>query len=173
MPFSFSITIFIVMCYNKRKKLGDTMHDDYYFMNKAYKEALKALNEDEVPVGAIIVKDDKIIARAHNKKEHSNIATAHAEILAINKANKKLNTWHLDNCVMYVTLEPCVMCVGAIIQSRIKKVVYGAKSYQDGAIESAIKIIEPTGFNHYPETLFLNNTENCSKIITHYFKSKR
>ena len=149
------------------------MFDDYYYMNKAYKEALKALKEDEVPVGAIIVKDNKIIAKAYNKKEHTNLATAHAEILAINKANKKLKSWHLDDCIMYVTLEPCVMCVGAIIQSRIKKVVYGAKSYQDGAIESAIKIFETKGFNHYPETQFLNDVNYCSKIITDYFKSKR
>lgn len=161
------------MCYNRQKEKSDFMHDDIYYMNIAYKEALKALQEDEVPVGAIIVKDNKIIAKAHNKKEHSNIATYHAEILAINKANKKLNTWHLDDCIMYVTLEPCVMCAGAIIQSRIKKVVYGAKSYQDGAIESACKIYDVKGFNHYPETIFLKETENCSKIITDYFKSKR
>ena len=149
------------------------MHDDLYYMNIAYKEAIKAMEEDEVPVGAIIVKEGKIIARAHNKKEHNNIATHHAEILAINKANKKLNSWHLDDCIMYVTLEPCVMCAGAIIQSRIKKVVYGAKSYQDGAIESAMNLYEVKGFNHYPETLYLNGFENCSKIITDYFKSKR
>ena len=149
------------------------MHDDNYYMNLAYKESLKALNEDEVPVGAIIVKDDKIISRAHNKKEHSNMAIYHAEILAINKANKKLKSWHLDNCTMYVTLEPCVMCAGAIIQSRIKKVVYGAKSYQDGAIESACKIFEVKGFNHYPETTFLKDNEKCSKIISDCFKSKR
>ena len=153
--------------------MGDSMHDDYFYMNKAFEEALKALQEDEVPVGAIIVKDGKIIAKAHNKKEHKNSAIAHAEILAINKANNKLNSWHLDDCIMYVTLEPCVMCVGAIIQSRIKKVVYGAKSYQDGAIESAIKIFDTKGFNHYPETLYLEKANCCSKIITHYFKSKR
>ena len=149
------------------------MHTDKYFINQAYKEALKALKEDEVPVGAIIVKDNKIIAKAYNKKEHANLATAHAEILAINKANKKLKSWHLDDCIMYVTLEPCVMCVGAIIQSRIKKVVYGAKSYQDGAIESAVKIFETKGFNHYPQTLYLKDSTYCSKIISDYFKSKR
>ena len=149
------------------------MHTDKFYMKQAYKEALKALKEDEVPIGAIIVKDGKIIARAHNQKEHSNLSIAHAEILAINKANKKLKSWHLDDCIMYVTLEPCVMCAGALIQSRIKKVVYGAKSYQDGAIESALKLFETKGFNHYPETFFLNGVENCAKIITDYFKSKR
>lgn len=149
------------------------MHTDKYFMNQAYKEAIKALNIDEVPVGAVIVKDNKIIARAHNLKETLNLSTAHAEILAINKASKKLKTWHLDDCIMYVTLEPCVMCAGAIIQSRIKKVVYGAKSYQDGAIESALNLYDTKGFNHYPETMYYNKNENCSKIITDYFKTKR
>lgn len=149
------------------------MHTDKYFINQAYKEALKALYIDEVPVGAIIVKDNKIIARAHNLKESLNLSTAHAEIIAINKASKKLKTWHLDDCIMYVTLEPCVMCAGAIIQSRIKKVVYGAKSYQDGAIESALKLYDTKGFNHYPETMYYDKNENCSKIITDYFKSKR
>ena len=149
------------------------MHTDKYFINQAYKEALKALYIDEVPVGAIIVKDNKIIARAHNLKESLNLSTAHAEIIAINKAIKILKTWHLDDCIMYVTLEPCVMCAGAIIQSRIKKVVYGAKSYQDGAIESALKLYDTKGFNHYPETMYYDKNENCSKIITDYFKTKR
>ena len=149
------------------------MHTDKYFINQAYKEALKALYIDEVPVGAIIVKDNKIIARAHNLKESLNLSTAHAEIIAINKASKKLKTWHLDDCIMYVTLEPCVMCAGAIIQSRIKKVVYGAKSYQDGAIESALKLYDTKGFNHYPETMYYDKNENCSKIITDYFKTTR
>ena len=149
------------------------MHTDKYFINQAYKEALKALYIDEVPVGAIIVKDNKIIARAHNLKDSLNLSTALAEIIAINKASKRLKTWHLDDCIMYVTLEPCVMCAGAIIQSRIKKVVYGAKSYQDGAIESALKLYDTKGFNHYPETMYYDKNENCSKIITDYFKTKR
>ena len=142
-------------------------------MKEAYKEALKALKYDEVPVGAIIVKDNKIIARAHNKKESKNLAINHAEIIAITKASKKLNTWHLDDCIMYVTLEPCPMCAGALIQSRIKKVVYGAKSYQDGAIESALQLYEVKGFNHYPETLYFEELTECSKIISNYFKTKR
>lgn len=149
------------------------MNLDYYFMNMAYKQALLALKEDEVPVGAIIVKDNTIIARAHNQKEKKNLSTAHAEILAINKACKKLNSWHLDDCILYVTLEPCVMCAGAILQSRIKKVVYGAKSFQDGAIESALHLYEIKGFNHYPLTHYYNELDKCSKIITDYFKTKR
>ena len=149
------------------------MNEHLKFMKEAYKEALKALKYDEVPVGAIIVKDNKIIAKAHNKKESKNLAINHAEIIAITKASKKLNTWHLDDCTMYVTLEPCPMCAGALIQSRIKKVVYGAKSYQDGAIESALQLYEVKGFNHYPETLYFEELTECSKIISNYFKTKR
>ena len=149
------------------------MDKDLKYMNLALKQAIKALSEDEVPVGAIIVKDDKIIAKAYNKKEQKNQPIAHAEILAIQNACKKLNTWHLDDCVMYVTLEPCVMCAGALIQARIKKVIYGAKSYQDGAIESALKLYETKGFNHYPETMYFDKLEECSKIISNYFKTKR
>ena len=149
------------------------MDKDLYFIKCAYRQASKALSIDEVPVGAVIVKDNKIIAKAYNQKEKLNDPTAHAEILAIKKACKKLNTWHLDDCVMYVTLEPCTMCAGAIIQARIKKVVYGAKSYQDGSIESAFKLYEIKGFNHYPETYYFSKLNECSKIITDYFKSKR
>ena len=112
------------------------------YMNLTLKQAIKALSEDEVPVGAIIVKDDKIIANAYNKKEQKNQPIAHAEILAIQKACKKLNTWHLDDCVMYVTLEPCVMCAGAIIQSRFKRVVYGALDYRFGAHQSITNLFD-------------------------------
>lgn len=149
------------------------MHTDSFYMKEAYKEALKALSKDEVPVGAIIVKDGKIITRAHNSKQNCNLSIGHAEILAIMKANKKLHSWHLDDCIMYVTLEPCAMCAGALIQSRIKKIVYGAKSFQDGAIESALNLFKIKGFNHYPETQYLKNCDECSKIISNYFKTKR
>ena len=151
----------------------NNMSIDEKYMLLALKEAEIAKSKNEVPVGAIIVKDDKVIAKAYNKKEQKNQPIAHAEILAIQKACKKLNTWHLDDCVMYVTLEPCVMCAGALIQARIKKVIYGAKSYQDGAIESALKLYEIKGFNHYPETMYFDKLEECSKIITNYFKTKR
>ena len=149
------------------------MDFNLHFMSLAYKQANKALLIDEVPVGAIIVKDNKVIASAYNIKEKLNDPTAHAEILAIKKACKKLNSWHLDDCVMYVTLEPCSMCAGAILQARIKTVIYGAKSYQDGSIESALKLYETKGFNHYPNTQYYDKLPDCSKIISNYFKSKR
>lgn len=149
------------------------MHSDKYYIKQALKEANKALLIDEVPVGAIIVKDNQIIAKAHNQKESKKMATFHAEILAINKACKKLDSWHLDDCTLYVTLEPCMMCMGAIINSRIKRVVYGAKSFQDGCIQSAINILEVKGLNHYPETIYNDEIKMCSKIISDYFKTKR
>lgn len=149
------------------------MHSDNFYMKQAYKEATKALLKDEVPVGAIIVKNNKIIARAHNLKETTTSPIAHAEILAIQKACKKLKSWHLDDCIIYVTLEPCPMCAGALMQSRVKRIVYGSKSYQDGAIESALKLFEIQGFNHYPEVKYFDSMNECSKIISNYFKSKR
>ena len=104
------------------------------FINEAYKQALKALKKDEVPVGAVIVKDNKIIARAYNKKEKPNGPLGHCEMIAIKKACKKLNTWRLIGCEMYVTLEPCMMCLGAILNARLKKVYFGASSNKENVI---------------------------------------
>ena len=142
------------------------------FMNAAYREAVKAYKKDEVPIGAVLVKDDKIIARAHNLKEKKQMATKHAEIVLIEKISKKQKNWHLDEYTLYVTLEPCVMCAGAIMQSRIKEVIYGAKDKKGGAIESTLSLYQIKGFNHYPKTSFFED-EKCSKILTNYFKTKR
>ncbi|MCI8445710.1 MAG: nucleoside deaminase [Bacilli bacterium] len=101
-------------------------------MKEALKQAEKAYYYDDVPIGAIIVKDDRVIAKAYNKKEKNNIATQHAEILAINKACKKINNWRLNDCTIYITLEPCLMCMGAILQSRIGRIVYGASNENFG-----------------------------------------
>ena len=142
------------------------------FIEAAYKEAIKAFEKDEVPVGCVIVKDDKIIARAHNRKEEKNSAIYHAEIEAIKKANKKLNNWYLKDCELYVTLEPCVMCVGAIINSRIKKIYYAAKDPKGGAIESNLNIYNIKNLNHYPESEYIEN-KDCQQILKDFFKSKR
>lgn len=106
------------------------------YLKIAYKEALKAYKKGDIPVGCVIVKNNKVIVKAYNKKEKNNIATYHAEILAINKACKKLKTWHLDDCILYTTMEPCIMCSGAIIQSRIKKIVYSISNTSFGNIEN-------------------------------------
>ena len=149
------------------------MRNDEYYMNIALKEAMKAYKEDEVPVGCVIVKDDKIIARGHNQKEKKNNAILHAEIVTLTKAQKKLNDWHLNDCTLYVTLEPCLMCTGAIIQTRIKKVVFGAFDPKGGAIESALKVNEIKGINHRFESISKVLEKECSMILKSYFKSKR
>ena len=116
------------------------MNSKEIFMKEALKEAKKAYKKEEIPVGAIIVKDGKIVSRAHNLKESKNSSTAHAEILAIEKANKKLKAWRLENCEMYITLEPCMMCMGAIINSRIKKIYIGTMDPKTGSCKSVIDI---------------------------------
>lgn len=142
------------------------------FMNLAYKEAVKARDEDEVPVGAVIVKDGKIIARAHNKKEKNNDPMGHAEILCIKKACKKVNDWYLKDCELYVTLEPCVMCAGAIINSRIKKVYFGARDLKGGALGGLFDLMGQSGFNHYFDYEFLDE-DLCGNILKDYFREKR
>ncbi len=139
------------------------------YMIEALKEAKKAFELGEVPIGAIIVKDNKIISRAFNKKESSNLATSHAEILAINKACKKLNNWRLLDCTLYVTVEPCLMCCGAIIQSRIKKVVYGTSNEYYGAVESIDNTLKK--YNIEVENNILQN--ECSNIMKEFFKKRR
>lgn len=147
------------------------MNNDLKFMKLAYEEALKCLNLDEVPVGAIIVKDDEIIACGHNLRENSHQATAHAEIIAINQACEKLQSWYLDECTLYVTLEPCIMCTGAIINSRIKKVVFGAYESRWLALTTIYECQYPV--NHHPEIIGGILENDCSQIIKNYFKEKR
>ena len=142
-------------------------------MKEALKEAKKAELIDEVPIGCVIVKDDKIIARGHNQRETNQSPIGHAEIIAINKASKKLKSWRLEGCDIYVTLEPCIMCSGAIIQSRISKVYYGAFDQKGGALGSSINVLEASNINHHPEVISGVMQEECSKIITNYFKAKR
>lgn len=149
---------------------GGYMDKDLEYMRIAYNEALKALKLDEVPIGAIIVKDDEIIAKAYNLKETSKIATKHAEIIAIEEAEKKLDNWHLDDCTLYTTLEPCLMCSGAIIQSRIKRVVYGASEKRWSSLSNLLKT---EILNHYPEITENIFEKECSMIISLYFKQKR
>ena len=142
------------------------------FMDLAYQEAIKAREEDEVPVGAVIVKNGKVIAKAHNRKEHKKEATSHAEIECIKKAEKKIGNWYLKDCEMYVTLEPCVMCVGAIINARLKKVYFGTKDLKSGALGGLFNLLDQKGFNHYFDFEYLN-VEECGKILKDYFKEKR
>ena len=144
-----------------------------YFMKEALKEAEKAYNKLEVPVGAVIVKDGKIIARAYNQKESKTDTTKHAEILAIQKASKKLKSWRLIDCEMYVTLEPCSMCAGAMINSRIKKVYIGTMDEKTGAAGSVLNLFEDYTFNHKVEAEVGIMKEECQEILTHFFKELR
>lgn len=143
------------------------------FMKLALKEAQKAYDKEEVPVGAVIVKDGKVIAKAHNLKESKKDTTYHAELHAIQKASKKLNSWRLIDCEMYVTLEPCSMCAGAIIQSRIKKVYIGAMDYKTGACGSVLNLFKDYKFNHEVEAETGVMGEECERILKNFFKELR
>jgi tRNA(adenine34) deaminase len=143
------------------------------YMRLAINEAKKAALIDEVPIGCVIVKDNKVISRGFNKRETKNDVTSHAEIEAIRKASKKLGDWQLIDCDLYVTIEPCIMCTGAIIQSRIKRVVYGAPDIKGGAFGSSINILEASNINHRPEVVKGVLEKECADIIKNYFKSKR
>ena len=149
------------------------MNDDILFMKEAIKQAKKAELIDDVPIGAVIVKDGVIIARAYNKREKLKDAIAHAEILAIQKACRKLNSWRLDGCTLYVTLEPCPMCAGSMILSRMKRVVYGAYDPKGGCVEICLHMYDHNGFNHYPEYKGGVLEEECSNLLKEYFKKKR
>ena len=143
-----------------------------FFMKEALKEAKKAYKKDEVPVGAVIVKDGEIIARAHNLREKKQSATAHAEILAIEKASKKLNSWRLIDCDMYVTLEPCTMCMGAIISSRIKNLYIGALDPKTGACGSFVDL-SALKYNHIVNVYKGILAEESEYIIKRFFKNLR
>lgn len=147
--------------------------DKKYYMNQALKEAEKAYKKLEVPVGAIIVKNGEIIARAHNQKETKTDTTKHAEILAIQKASKKLKSWRLIDCEMYVTLEPCSMCAGATINSRIKKVYIGTMDEKTGAAGSVLNLFEDYTFNHKVEVETGIMKEECEQILKKFFKELR
>lgn len=142
-------------------------------MRLAIKEAEKAEKIDEVPIGAIIVKDGKVVARAHNKKESKNQATRHAEIEAIEKATKKVNNWWLEDCDIYVTLEPCAMCAGALINSRLRNIYFGAYDKKAGCCGSLYNLPEDTRFNHRLAVKGGILEDECASLLTNYFKKKR
>jgi len=142
-------------------------------MKQAIRQALIAKDKDEVPVGAVIVLDGKVIARAHNTMEKTQLATAHAEINAINKACKKLKSWRLNGAEMYVTVEPCPMCAGAIVNARISKVYFGAYEQKSGCAESKYSVLTDSGLNHKTDFEGGIEQETCSNLLKSYFKGKR
>lgn len=145
---------------------------DEKFIKIALKEAKKALKTDDIPVGAVIVKDNKIISKSHNQKEKYKIATKHAEIIAIEKACKKLKTWYLNECTLYTTLEPCEMCAGAIIQSRIKKLVYSTQNERFGYIESLNQITKNDNIHIFEIEKGILQQESA-ELLRNFFKNKR
>jgi len=142
------------------------------FIQEALKEARRSLLLHEVPVGAVIVKDNEIIARSHNLRETLQDSTAHAEILAIKEACNVLGSWRLNGCDMYVTLEPCPMCAGAILQSRISKVYIGMFDPSVGACGSIVNLIQNDALNHWAEINWIYN-EECGNLLTDFFRDKR
>ena len=145
---------------------------DKKYMYIAYAEAVEAYNSNEVPVGAVIIRDGQIISTGRNNREETHDATGHAETLAIRKACETLGTWRLEDCELYVTLEPCPMCMGAIINSRIKRVVFGAKDAKAGACGSVINL-NNYPFNHKPEIKSGVMAEECQQILSDFFANKR
>lgn len=147
------------------------MHEKY--MKEAIKQAKKAYELDEVPIGCVIVYENKIIARAYNKRNTKKNTLAHAEIIAINKASKVLGDWRLENCIMYITLEPCQMCAGAIVQSRMKQVVIGSMNPKAGCAGSVINLLQMEQFNHQVELLTGVLEERCTLLLKDFFKKLR
>ncbi len=147
------------------------MHDIY--MRRALREAELALAEDEVPVGAVIVRDGEVIASARNEREQLRDPTAHAEMVAISQAAAALGSWRLDGCSLYVTLEPCPMCAGAILQARIPTVIFGAFDPKAGAVQSLYKLLSDARFNHRCEIVQGVMSAECGEILTRFFAEKR
>ncbi|MDP4170109.1 MAG: tRNA adenosine(34) deaminase TadA, partial [Bacillota bacterium] len=146
---------------------------DEYFMREAIKEAEKAQTLNEVPIGAVLVLNGEIISRAHNLRECEQNAVAHAELLAIDKACREQGTWRLEEATLYVTLEPCPMCAGAIILSRVKRVVYGASDPKAGCAGTLMNLLEDERFNHQCEVAKGILEEECGSMISHFFRGIR
>lgn len=151
------------------------MHDsdDLKYMSRALELAGLAASAGEVPVGAVIVCDREIVAEAYNLRESKPSAMAHAELIALEAACAKLGRWRLTGCTLYVTLEPCVMCAGAIVNARVDRVVYGARDSKAGAVESLYQVLSDTRLNHRPQITAGVLSDDCGKILSDFFKARR
>jgi len=147
------------------------LHQDW--MHIALQQAQIAAEQGEIPVGAVVVQDGELLAVAHNEKELRGDPTAHAEVLAIQRAVEKLGTWRLDQAVLYVTLEPCPMCAGAIIQARLKQVVFGAPDSKGGACGSVMNVLDANSWNHRVDVVAGVLEEECSQILKEFFRKLR
>ncbi|WP_020063148.1 tRNA adenosine(34) deaminase TadA [Bacillus sp. 123MFChir2] len=149
------------------------MEQDIYFMELAIEEAKKAGEIQEVPIGAVVVVDGEVISRAHNLRETEQRSVAHAELLAIDDACKKLGTWRLENATLYVTLEPCPMCAGAIVLSRVERVVYGAADPKGGCAGTLMNLLTEDRFNHQSKVVAGVLEEECGSLLTNFFRELR
>lgn len=149
------------------------MTEDEKFMRLAIEEAKKAEKKGEVPIGAVIVMDGEVVSTGHNERETTQKTLRHAELIAIEKANEKLNSWRLEDCTMYVTLEPCPMCAGALVQARMKRVVYGAKDPKAGCVGTLINLVTEERFNHQLKWTGSVLEEECGMMLTNFFKKLR
>ncbi len=149
------------------------MTTDEKYMREAIKQARKAAKIDEVPIGCVIIYDDKIIARGYNRRNTDKSTLAHAEIIAIRKAAKVIGDWRLEDCTMYITLEPCPMCAGAIVQARIPRVVVGAMNPKAGCAGSVINLLQMDGFNHKAELTSGVLVDECRTMLQDFFKEMR
>jgi tRNA(adenine34) deaminase len=150
-----------------------THQDDDRWMCEALRIAEAALEHDEVPVGCLIVHDGRIVGRAHNQREMLQDPTAHAEMIAITQAAEALGSWRLTGCTLYVTLEPCAMCAGAMVLARLDRLVYGASDPKAGAVESVFKLLEEPRLNHRIKVTAGVQREECGAILTQFFRKKR
>ncbi|KTF58685.1 tRNA adenosine(34) deaminase TadA [Bacillus amyloliquefaciens] len=148
------------------------MNDEYY-MREAIKEAKKAEEKGEVPIGAVLVLHDEIVARAHNLRETEQRSLAHAEMLAIDEACRKLGTWRLEDAVLYVTLEPCPMCAGAVVLSRVDTVVFGAFDPKGGCTGTLMNLLQEERFNHQAEVVSGVLGEECGEMLSAFFRKLR
>ena len=147
--------------------------NDIKYMKEAMRQAKKAAALEEVPIGCVIVCDGKIVARGYNRRNTDKNTLAHAELSAIRKASKKLGDWRLEGCTMYVTLEPCQMCAGALVQSRIDRVVIGAMNPKAGCAGSVLNLLQIAGFNHQVEITKGVLEEECSQMLSSFFSELR
>jgi len=147
--------------------------DHEFYMSMALAQAEEALVVDEVPVGAIIVRDGVVLAAAHNGREQLRDPTAHAEMIAITKAAAAIGSWRLGQCTLYVTLEPCPMCAGAMLQARLSKVVYGADDPKAGAVKSIFQLLNDPRLNHQIDVEAGVMAEQCGRVLTDFFRQKR
>jgi tRNA(adenine34) deaminase len=146
---------------------------DETFMRLAFAQAEAALAENEVPVGAVIVREGTVIAAAHNQREQLRDPTAHAEMIAITQAAESLGSWRLEGCTLYVTLEPCPMCAGAILQARLPRVVYAATDPKAGAVDTLYRLLSDARLNHTCQTVAGVLAEPCGRLLTQFFQAQR